>query len=289
MACFRPLYGWQTEPGAPLSFGAEPPNTRKVDIPCGYCLGCRLAKSKAWAVRCMHEAQTHRDNCFITLTYSQDNYRPGLNHADFRRFIRRVVAAKGKTRYFMCGEYGDKFQRPHYHAILFGQRFPDTKHTKAGGSEELERLWGMGFTSVDEANMETAAYIARYQVKKVYGLRASAYYTRVDMRTGEYVRVRPEYCAMSKGPAIGHEFLTRYWPEIYAARDGVVTKGGATLKAPRYYDEWLERNHGKLREEKNIERTEKLRLYEKDNTDERLQTRELIAYENIKRKTRQLE
>lgn len=292
MACFRPLYGWQKEKGDPLLFGAEPPNTRKVDIPCGYCLGCRLQKSKAWAIRCMHETQMHQQNCFVTLTYDEEHYRPGLNYPDFKKFIRRLVAKKGPTRFFMCGEYGERFQRPHYHAILFGQSFPDAKHTKGNGSAELTELWGMGQTAVDQATYDSAAYVARYAVKKVYGRRADDYYTRVDIHTGEYCKVRPEFCQMSRGGSgkgIGHAFIEKYWPEIYLARDGVITKGGKKQKAPRYYDTWLENNHWKIREEKEYERYMEMKKLDKDNTDERLRTRELIAVENIKRKLRTLE
>ena len=39
-------------------------------LPCGSCVSCRLAYSRSWAIRCMHEASLHDRNCFLTLTYS---------------------------------------------------------------------------------------------------------------------------------------------------------------------------------------------------------------------------
>ena len=36
----------------------------KLTLPCGNCIGCRLERSRQWAVRCMHEASLYEDNCF---------------------------------------------------------------------------------------------------------------------------------------------------------------------------------------------------------------------------------
>jgi len=290
VACFRPLYGWQKKEGAPLSFGAEPPNTRKVDIPCGNCLGCRLTKSRAWAIRCMHEAHMHKENCFITLTYDEEHYQPGLNYKDFKNFIRRTIKQKGPTRYFMCGEYGPLQKRPHFHAILFGQTFHDAKNMgKTNVSEQLTKLWGKGYTSVDQATYASAGYVARYSVKKVYGTKANQHYQRIHTQTGEIIQVKPEFAQMSRRPGIGQTFLEKYWPEIYAARDGVVLPGGKTLKAPRYYDTWLNQHNYDLKEWKDYERYINSKNFENDTTPERLKTRELIATENLKRKQRTLE
>ena len=44
----------------------------KLTLPCGNCIGCRLERSRQWAVRCMHEASLYEDNCFLTLTYSPE-------------------------------------------------------------------------------------------------------------------------------------------------------------------------------------------------------------------------
>ncbi len=42
-------------------------------VPCGQCINCRLEKARQWAVRCVHEAQLYAQNCFITLTYSDEH------------------------------------------------------------------------------------------------------------------------------------------------------------------------------------------------------------------------
>ena len=190
----------------------------------------------------------------------------------------------------MCGEYGDKLKRPHYHALLFGQTFNDqTNMGRTNTSKELEKLWGKGYTTIDQVTFNSAAYVARYTVKKVYGNNTDAHYTRLDADTGELIVVRPEFAQMSRNPGIGATFYAKYWPEIFQARDGVVLPGGKQQSAPRYYNKILKETNQLLKEEKDQERYEKSNQWIKDNTEQRLKVRELIAKENLKRKTRTLE
>jgi hypothetical protein len=57
-------------------------------------------------------------------------------------------------KYFGAGEYGDKFQRPHYHQILINV----TDETIG----ELQSLWGKGNVKAVPANLATIAYVAKY-------------------------------------------------------------------------------------------------------------------------------
>ena len=130
-----------------------------LSLPCGKCMGCRLERSRQWAMRCMHEAQMHEDNCFITLTYRPDDLPKdgSLNKKHFQDFMKRFRHrySDTKIRYYMCGEYGEDFGRPHYHACIFGFDFPDKVHWKTFNgcklftSEILEDLWSFGFCTVD--------------------------------------------------------------------------------------------------------------------------------------------
>ena len=84
MPCYHPLPAWVsselTENGKyGLSFrpvhGVN--ERRKMEVPCGTCIGCRLERSRQWAVRITHEAQLYEDNCFVTLTY-RDAHLPHM-------------------------------------------------------------------------------------------------------------------------------------------------------------------------------------------------------------------
>ena len=111
----------------------------KLRLPCGQCEGCRLYQAKTWSFRLMHEFETNdKVGEFITLTYNNENLPKGktLDHEDvklfFKRLRRKIERRTGKRiRYFICGEYGPKTKRPHYHAIIFGYAFQDKK--KFGG------------------------------------------------------------------------------------------------------------------------------------------------------------
>lgn len=135
-----------------------------------------------------YESQLHSENCFVTLTYSEDNVPAlgSLEPADttlWLKKLRRAVEPR-RFRYFLCGEYGDESGRPHYHACLFGIGIND--------SAAIDRAWGLGFTATAEFNDTTAAYVAGYVVKKMTA--------KDDPRLeGRY----PEFSRMSNRPGLG--------------------------------------------------------------------------------------
>lgn len=220
-----------------------------VTLPCGRCVGCRLERSRQWAVRCVHEAQLHQDNSFITLTYSDVNlpYGGTLVKKHFQDFAKRVRKqyADRKISYFHCGEYGDRSRRPHYHALLFGLDWSDKAAYKrsADGSQLytsalLQRLWPAGFCTTGAVTFESAAYCARYVMKKMTGSLAEAYYQVVVPETGEVVQLQPEYITMSLKPAVGKGWFDEYRDDVYP--DDFVVMRGREMKPPKYYDRLLE-------------------------------------------------
>ena len=214
-----------------------------LSVPCGQCIGCRLSRSRQWAIRCLHEASLWDTSCFITLTYRDDTLPPfgSLRKSDFQLFMKRLRARVGvRVRFFHCGEYGAVTKRPHYHALLFGYDFSDKRPWRVRRglqcwrSSLLEELWPYGQSEIGSVSFESAAYVARYVVDKVTGERSDAHYRRLDVSTGELVRIAPEYCTMSRRPGIGREWFDKFGAEVYPA-DGVVVRGHLQ-KPPRYYD-----------------------------------------------------
>lgn len=136
MPCYHPLTGYRSKSGRdpksgkwPLTFDLSNAYIdMPVTVPCGQCIGCRLDKSRDWAVRCLHEASLYQDNCFITLTYDDAHLDPlgSLNKDDFVKFMKRLRFQYGpKIRFFHCGEYGTLLNRPHHHACIFNFDFYD--------------------------------------------------------------------------------------------------------------------------------------------------------------------
>lgn len=226
--------------------------TATLQIPCGQCYECRLKRSREWAIRCVHESKSHKDNCFITLSYRDMPAGASLNYSDFQKFMRRLRKAwpNDTIRFYMCGEYGETnpatkrvdggLYRPHFHACLFGFNFPDREPLRLIDnpglykSKQLEVLWPHGFHSIGEVTFESAAYIARYCVQKVNGAKAMWHYMYVDPDTGEISWRNPEFNHMSLKPGIGRDWFEKYHPEVYAS-DSVIIRGKET-KPPRYYD-----------------------------------------------------
>ena len=69
----------------------------------------------------------HMFNSFVTLTYDDDHLPEynSLNYKHFQDFMKRLRKSHNGVRFYMCGEYGEDFSRPHYHALLFNCFFPD--------------------------------------------------------------------------------------------------------------------------------------------------------------------
>lgn len=148
-------------------------------VPCGKCIGCRLAYSRTWANRLMLEFQYYPDSqryrpliptChFVTLTYN-DWHVPlvraaspdtGRSHEfmslclrDVQLFFKRLRKARPdcKIRYYLAGEYGEHTFRPHYHAIIFGLPLDDLQLLEVNDrgdpyytSQFLESVWSASF------------------------------------------------------------------------------------------------------------------------------------------------
>lgn len=248
MPCYHPLLAYKSE--GKVVFNKPSAFAEGFNLRCGQCIGCRLDYSRQWAVRCVHEAQMHEDNCFITLTFNPEEIvkrkNPySLDIKEFQKFMHRMRQKYDhKIRFFHCGEYGELNKRPHYHALLFGHDFMDKKlwSVREGHrlyiSEELQNLWPYGFSTIGELNFDTAAYCARYIMKKQTGEGAPEHYQHVD-EDGVVWDLAPEYCTMSRRNGIGYEWYQKYgWTDCHAHDEIVIN--GKTIKPPRAYDKWME-------------------------------------------------
>lgn len=238
MSCYFPLnaYKAKSNDSSKITIVFSRPQSWRGEVlklPCGQCVGCRLERSRQWAVRCVHEASLYDKNCFLTLTYNQEHLpQDGSLHLDhFQLFMKRLRKKFGSgIRFFHCGEYGEKFVRPHYHALLFNHDFDDKRFfserngNKIFTSDILSSLWTNGFSVIGDVTFDSAAYVARYVLKKVTGAAA------VD----HYGSRKPEYITMSRRPGIGKGWFDKFKSDVYP-RDSVVVRGHVT-RPPRFYD-----------------------------------------------------
>lgn len=286
MACYYPLGAYRNGSGGVCVVKRGDP-AATFGLACGQCFGCRIERARQWSVRVVHEAALWPENSFVTLTYDDEHCRSdrSLVYADFQRFMKRLrkFYAEREIRFFACGEYGDRFERPHFHACLFNVGFLQDRYywrkSPAGfklyRSPTLESLWKFGSSELGSVSRQSADYCARYSLKKVNGDLADKHYESIDESTGEVTWRAPECLHMSLKPGIGAKWFQEFGADVFP-HDRVVVDG-VVSKPPRYYDQLLRRKDRGLLEDLKTVRQEKARLRWRDNTPERLVVREVVA------------
>lgn len=228
MACYSPINCWRHpdpyEGDGPLHFQPQPcPPYERLQVPCGKCTGCRADQSLMWSIRAYHESTLHLKNSFLTLTYSDNNLPSDgkIVKRDLQLFFKRLRKQYGpkSLRYIACGEYGDVTNRPHYHAIIFGQDFRADKidlNSDMYTSPSLAEKWGLGNVSLMPVTMASICYVCGYVFKK-----------NDDPDT---------FSLMSRRPGIGHDWLDKYRDDL--RRTGTVTIEGKEYPVPPRYLDW---------------------------------------------------
>ncbi|AXL14498.1 replication initiator protein [Microviridae sp.] len=245
MGCFSPLRAHRLDDGS-ISFKAKFGEGDLLKLPCGQCIGCRIDRSRMWAIRCMHEASLHDENCFVTLTFNDENLplNGSLHYPTFQKFMKRLRKRfSGRNiRFYMCGEYGELDQRPHFHALLFNFNFPDLVVWKRTGSDSmiyrstiLEELWPFGFSSVGNVTLQSAGYVARYVMKKLNGDAVKGSHLEYVNADGEICLKTPEFNRMSLKPGIAQGWFDNYWSDVYP-HDSIILEGGREMRPPKFYD-----------------------------------------------------
>lgn len=166
------------------------------------------------------------------MTYD-DEHLPqdyGLHPEDLQKFwkrLRKTFDGDRRIKYYACGEYGDKYGRPHYHAIVFGVDDKDfmgdgrdKRIFQANGSYNLNSsLWPCGFINVGSVTDESIQYVAGYINKKLGG----------DAAKEKYGECYPPFARMSQG--IGKQWFL----ENQIPGSDTVRFHGKNVPIPRYY------------------------------------------------------
>lgn len=255
MACFHPIDAWRRDDETKLDF-TNAPKIRKhhiehLRVPCGKCIGCMLDKANDWATRCYCETKGWTNNCFITLTYNDENLPENgqLIKKDLQDFWKRlryyyegketwVNPQNGKVenpiRYFVCGEYGPKTNRPHYHACVFNWKPDDLKFYKenhAGDklyiSKKLTKIWGKGYVIIGDLTYQSACYVARYVSKKIFK----------DKKLYKIANFQREFTLCSTNGGIGIKFWQKFKNKI-TENKGIMIKIKNKVKIkkiPKYF------------------------------------------------------
>lgn len=212
-----------------------------------------------WSVRIVHEASLFESNWFVTLDYAPEHLKSwSLQYEDFQLFMKRLrkkwkgehVCPNGENavRFFVAGEYGGEYQRPHWHVLLFNLVIPDKVEFRNGTfrSEELEALWGKGHAVIGSVTVRSAAYVAGYTLFK--GGHSEGDVEVVDGETGEILERRQELVVMSRNPGIGSWWYEKYKKDVFPLDEAIMAEGRKN-KVPRFYLERLKVESPLLAEE----------------------------------------
>lgn len=152
MNCLHPFYR-----DGVVDFEGKP-----IPIPCGSCLPCRIAQQKIDVDRMFCSWHSHSYSAFVTFTYDDAHLRfhegfrlPTLSKDDVHKYLDNIKhQVKTDFEYYLCGEYGDSFGRPHYHAVFFGLDYK--LH------EKVFKKWKLGSVKVLPVTSGVFRYVAKY-------------------------------------------------------------------------------------------------------------------------------
>jgi len=212
-------------------------------VPCGKCIECKKLRVNSWYVRLENELKRSTSAHFVTLTYDEnnipftDNGNDTLLFADVQRMFKRLRKKEAKKHsnklaYYCVGEYGERYNRPHYHLIVFNLSSPDVIV-----DEWLNRDLSapMGFVHVGKVEPASIFYALKYTLKSSYKDK--------DENTDR----TPEKAIMSKG--LGENFLTEQQINKYRKDPSrsVTMLGNKKVSLPRYYrDKIFNQEHKNL-------------------------------------------
>lgn len=236
-----------------------------IYAPCGKCDACRENRINEFQLRVSHELESYNyEACFITLTVNDENMEnvfPGreLRHRPFQLFIKRLrkeLDKQGKKiTYLMCGEYGSKYNRPHYHAVIFGWK-PNSsdlrlierrKNYNISSSSLIAKCWKYGFNTVGVANIHSGSYLAKYVLKQTKDW--NQYLYEIDEETGEirdYKRPYLVYPRSKQNGGLGYRWYRKNCNEIFEQGYIQGSKIEIKMTIPRYYKRKFEQEFPEL-------------------------------------------
>ena len=248
MPCFHPreivvnkprvVYSWIQRPdgsiyreldskGKPKVLGID--QKYAIQVPCGKCRWCLALQQSQWSFRIEQEVLHggYATALFVTLTYAPEHLPEGANLSkaeaqkylhDLRQNLFRRYGGNGtskesvpKVSYYLCGEYGSRFGRPHYHLILM--------FTKSLDWTIIQKSWSKGIVDIREFTSARAGYVAKYSVKDLsldYAGRTAPFHLQSKGLGAAFLKVKSSFSSL--------QFNT-YYSNV----------SGRKVKLPRYY------------------------------------------------------
>ncbi len=197
-----------------------------IPVPCSKCPPCMKRRTSGWSYRLVKEGERSKSALFVTLTYDTQSVPitekgfMNLDKTDVQKFFKRLrKLSKEKLKYYVCGEYGSKKMRPHYHIILFN-----------ANKEMIVKAWmlnnkPLGTIYIGQVTDASIGYTLKYMTKK----------GKIPLHFND--DRQKEFSLMSK--KMGDNYITpniiKWHKEDLEKRMYVNIPGNKKIAMPRYY------------------------------------------------------
>lgn len=193
-------------------------------VPCGKCPACIKRRVSSWSFRLMQEFKVSTSSHFITLTYATEhvpitkNGFMQLSKRDLQLFFKRLRKSQSpgekSIKYYACGEYGGRTNRPHYHVILFNADI-----------SKIQKAWNLGNVHYGIVTEAACGYTLKYISKK----------SKIPMHRND--DRQPEFPLMSKGMGLNYinEKTINWHLADLQNRMYLTIEDGKKVAMPRYY------------------------------------------------------
>lgn len=240
-------------------------------VPCGKCVFCLEQKRNDWSFRLQKELKVASSAFFVTLTYEDEHLPlvtyevegdirvlPTLVKKDHVLFMKKLRKEnEEKIRFFMVGEYGSNYHRPHYHYILFNVTNEAIK--------KIDRIWSKGFVKVGSVTEASIHYTTKYCISS---------YTDIPKE------ITKPFISMSKVPGLGSCYIDDNWKMHKRTKDFVVRdNNGYTHSLPRFYKDKIFTKNEKLL---NTQNSKKISDKKYQETEQKLSKKSLKDIEKYK-------
>lgn len=105
-------------------------------------------RTSGWSFRLVKEGESSNTALFVTLTYNTEHVPItnkgflNLKKKDIQDYFKRLrKLEKDKIKYFVCGEYGSRTFRPHYHIILFNAQIKNVLKAWTLDKQEIGTIY----------------------------------------------------------------------------------------------------------------------------------------------------
>lgn len=159
-----------------------------IMLPCGHCKGCLIDRKNQKSKRIIQEASNHLFLYFVTLTYSDSNYKfsDEACKRDLQLFLKRLRKRlkDEKIRYYAVKEQGSKTKRNHFHLLIFfDNEINDLYNDEVKYSSLISKSWNLGFAYTekiycDEEISRIVNYVSNYVLKKMDNTRLIDFYSK---------------------------------------------------------------------------------------------------------------